>query len=165
MTELTGPSGLTRPLAAPGLAHFADLVVTVGVPLDIGVTPRGRRRMIPITGGRATGDGWRAAVLAGGADHQLLAHDALADLDARYVLQTDAGDLIYVQNRAVRCGPPDVMARLARGEPVDPALVYFRCTPRFETASVALAWINDRLFVGTGARYPDRVEMAFFTVL
>jgi hypothetical protein len=153
------------PLGAPVLTHFADLIVTVGVPLDMGVTPRGRRRLIPITGGKATGHDWHAAVLPGGADHQLLAHDALADLDARYVLETDAGDLIYVQNTAVRCGTQEVMARLARGELVDPELVYFRCTPRFETASASLAWINERLFIGTGARYPDRVEMAFFTVL
>lgn len=165
MIALNGPWGLTMPLGAPALAHFANLVVSVGVPLDVGVTPRGRRRLIPITGGTAMGYDWHAAVLPGGADHQLLAHDALADLDARYVLETDAGDLIYVQNTAVRCGPPEVMARLARGELVDPELIYFRCTPRFETASVSLGWINDRLFVGTGARYPDRVEMAFFAIL
>jgi len=155
---------LLATLGTPVLEPFAELSVTVAEPQDIGHTPRGRRRLIPITGGTAVGQGWRARVLPGGADFQLLAHDGLADLDARYTLETDAGDLVYVQNQAIRCGPPDVMARLARGEPVDPALVYFRCVPRFETASAALGWINERLFIGTGARHPDRVEMRFFTV-
>jgi len=78
------------------------------------------------------------------------------------VLETDGGDFIYVQNRAVRSGPPELIARLVRGEPVDPAQIYFRCSPSFETASPALSWIAERMFVGTGARYPDAVVMRFF---
>lgn len=151
-------------LAPPRLEPFARLCVTVGAPQEIGMTPRGRRRLIPITGGHAAGTGWTARVLPGGADFQLLVHDGLADLDARYTLETDAGDLVFVQNHAVRCAPPEVMARLVRGEPVDPEQVYFRCAPRFETASATLGWINEHMFVGTGARHPDRVEMRFFTV-
>ena len=89
----------------------------------------------------------------------------MAELDARYVMETDGGDLIYVQNRAVRTAAPEVMARLIRGESVDPADVYFRCSPSFETNSAALGWISERLFVGTGARQPDRVVMRFFEVL
>jgi len=152
-------------LPPPPLKWFADLAVQVGQPQQIGRTARGVRRLIPILGGEATGDGWRADVLPGGADFQLLVGDTLAELDARYVLQTDGGDLIYVQNRAVRTGTPEVMARLARGEPVDPAQVYFRCSPSFETASPALGWITERMFVGTGARHPDKVVMRFFEVL
>ena len=79
-------------------------------------------------------------------------------------METDAGDLIYVQNRAVRVAAPEVMSRLIRGEAVDPQLIYFRCSPSFETASPTLGWISERLFVGTGVRRPDRVEMQFFTV-
>ena len=104
-------------------------------------------------------------VLPGGADFQLILNPRMAELDARYVIETDGGDLIFVQNRAVRTAAPEVMARLIRGEPVDPAEVYFRCSPSFETASPSLAWISERLFVGTGARQPDRVVMRFFEVL
>ncbi len=67
-------------------------------------------------------------------------------------------------NRALRAAAPEVTARLLRGEPVDPALVYFRCCPSFETASPALGWIAERLFVGSGVRRPERVEMQFFAV-
>lgn len=152
------------PIATPPLSFFADLAVQVGSPQEIGHVARGRRRLIPILGGRAVGDGWEARVLPGGADFQLVVSDTLAELDARYVLETDAGELIYVQNRAIRSGPPELMARLVRGEPVDPALIYFRCSPSFETTSQALGWINERMFVGSGERHPDKVVMRFFAL-
>lgn len=153
------------PLAEPRLKIFADLRVEVGAPQQVGQTVHGLRRLIPITGGTATGDGWSARVLPGGADFQLIVNDRLSELDARYVLETDAGDFIYVQNRAVRSGPPELIARLVRGEPVDPAQIYFRCSPSFETAAPALSWMGERMFVGTGARYPDAVVMRFFELL
>jgi hypothetical protein len=149
-------------LPSPHLNFFADLSVQLAKPLEVGRTARGLRRLIPIIGGEAVGDGWRARVLPGGADFQLVVSDTLAELDARYVLETDAGDLIYVRNRAIRSGPPELMARLVRGEPVDPAQIYFRCSPSFETVSPALKWINERMFVGTGARHPDQVVMRFY---
>lgn len=152
------------PLPTPALKFFADLSVQVAQPQHVGRTARGVRRLIPIVGGEAIGDGWRARVLPGGADFQLLLTDTLADLDARYTLEVDGGDLIYVCNRAIRTAAPEVMARLVRGEVVDPALVYFRCCPSFETASPTLRWINERMFVGSGARHPDRVEMRFFEI-
>lgn len=149
-------------LPAPPLNFFADLAVQVDKPQEVGRSPRGLRRLIPILGGDAVGNGWRARVLPGGADFQLVVNDTLAELDARYVLETDGGDLIYVQNRAIRSGPPELMARLVRGEPVDPGLIYFRCSPSFETVSASLGWINERMFVGSGARHPDQVVMTFF---
>ncbi len=152
-------------LAEPRLKFFADLRVEVGAPQQVGQTVHGLRRLIPITGGTATGDGWSARVLPGGADFQLIVNDRLSELDARYVLETDAGDFIYVQNRAVRSGPPELIARLVRGEPVDPVQIYFRCSPSFETAAPTLSWMGERMFVGTGARYPDAVVMRFFELL
>ena len=152
-------------LAVPPQSFFADLSVTVGRPQEVGSTALGLRRVIPITGGSAKGVGWTAQVLTGGADFQLVVSDRLALLDARYCLQTDGGDLIYVQNRAVRSGPPELMARLLRGELLDAAStaqIYFRCSPTFETASPALRWITERMFTGTGARHPDKVVMRFF---
>ena len=149
-------------LATPQLQFFADLSVQVDKPQEVGRTARGLRRVIPILGGEAVGDGWRARVLPGGADFQLVVSDTLAELDARYMLETDGGELIYVQNRAIRSGPPELMAALVRGEPVDPSRIYFRCSPSFETVSPALRWINERMFVGTGARHPDKVVMRFF---
>ncbi|MDE2300741.1 MAG: DUF3237 family protein, partial [Burkholderiales bacterium] len=44
-------------------------------------------------------------------------------------------------------------------------LVYFRCVPRFETAAPALAWMMERVFLGSGVRRPDEVVMRFFEVM
>jgi Protein of unknown function (DUF3237) len=151
-------------LPTPPLAFFADLSVLVGAPQEVGDTVHGKRRLIPITGGQVHGEGWTARVLPGGADFQLIVTPRMAELDARYVLETDAGDLIYVQNRALRVASPEHTAQLMRGEPVAPEHIYFRCSPCFETASAALGWITERIFVGTGVRRPDRVEMTFFVV-
>jgi len=151
-------------LPTPSLNFFADLSVLVDKPQEVGQTHHGVRRLIPILGGQVQGQGWTARVLPGGADFQLIVNERMAELDARYTIETDAGDLIFVQNRAVRTAAPEVMAQLVRGEPVPPESVYFRCTPSFETASASLAWITERLFVGTGARHPDKVVMRFFEV-
>ena len=152
------------PATPPELNFFAELSVTVDRPQEVGQTVHGLRRLIPILGGQARGVNWTARVLPGGADFQLIVNPRLAELDARYTLETDAGDLIYVHNRAVRVAAPELTARLIRGEPVDPQQVYFRCSPSFETASATLGWISERLFIGTGVRRPDRVEMQLFTV-
>ncbi|MDN4587708.1 DUF3237 domain-containing protein [Xenophilus aerolatus] len=155
----------TNPLAPPALGWFADVAVDVGEPLVLGQGAGGLRRVVPIVGGSAHGEGWRARVLPGGADFQRITSDTASELDARYGLETDAGDLVYVQNRAVRTAPAEVMAKLLRGEPVDPSQIYFRCSPSFETTSPALRWITERLFVGVGVRHPAQVVMRFFTVL
>ena len=151
-------------IASPQLELFAELSIEVGQPQEVGRTVHGLRRLIPILGGQAHGRGWTARVLPGGADYQLIVNDRLAELDARYTMETDAGDLIYVQNRALRAADPEVTARLLRGEPVDPQLVYFRCSPSFEAAAPTWHWLSERIFVGSGVRRPDRVELQFYTV-
>lgn len=157
-------------LPAPTLEHIADLTVYVATPIEagqvLGFNSRGRRRVIPITGGTLRGPRLQGRVLAGGADFQLVVSDTAADLDARYVIALDGpeygGEHLYVQNRALRRGSAADIAKLVRGEPVDPAAIYFRCAPTFEVSSPALAWLTDSLFVGTGARHPDRVEISLF---
>jgi hypothetical protein len=152
------------PLATPLLERFADLEFEVGAPIEVGMVSGGLRRLIPITGGRCRGRDFNARVLPGGADFQLVTSATMARLEARYVLETDGGDRIYVVNDAIRTAPAAVMARLVRGEPVDPVDVYFRCVPRFETSAPTLAWIGERVFVGVGVRRPQVVEMRFFEV-
>ena len=152
-------------LAAPALRAFAELAVEVGAPLEVGAVGHGLRRVIPIVGGRCTTRDWSARVLPGGADFQLIVNERVARLEARYVLETDGGDRIYVHNDALRTAPPEVMARLVRGEPVDPAAVYFRCAPRFEAAAASLAWLMERVFIGSGVRRPADVVMRFFEVM
>jgi hypothetical protein len=88
----------------------------------------------------------------------------VADLDARYTLETSDGALIYVRNRGYRHGPADVIRRLAAGEPVEPTLYYMRTTPRFETGDARYAWLNRIICVATGARRAAAVELDIFEV-
>jgi Protein of unknown function (DUF3237) len=155
-------------LAPPQLSHVCDLSVTVAAPIEAGqvqgLNSQGRRRIIPITGGTVRGR-INGVVLAGGADFQLVVSSTTADLDARYVLRLDDGSHVYVQNSALRRGSAEDIASLVRGEPVPPERIYFRCAPRFEVESPALQWMTQSLFVGTGARFPDRVEISVFALL
>jgi hypothetical protein len=146
------------------LTHVADLVVTVGKPVVVGVGPRGLRRVIPITGGTVSGAKLSGRVLPGGADFQIVRGDGVTELEARYVIETNDGALIYIENCGLRHGPVDVMDRLNRGEAVDPALIYFRTTARFETAAEPYLWVTKQVFVGEGNRRPDSVEIAFYQV-
>ncbi len=148
----------------PGLVHVADLVIEVGAPIEIGRIAGNLRRMIPIGTGNVVGPRIRGRVLPGGADFQIMRSDGITDLEARYVIETDDGHLIYVENSGLRWGPPELLERLRRGEQVDPALIYFRATPRFETAAPGYEWLMRNLFICSGARFPDRVELRFFQV-
>jgi len=150
--------------APPPLEYVATLHVQVGPPQEVGDTPQGRRRVIPILGGRVEGPLLNGAILPGGADFQSIRSATYTDIHARYVIETPTGQRVYVENTGIRTGSADDIARLARGEPVDPARIYFRSYPRFETAAPELAWLHDCLFVGTGARYPDRVELRFYRI-
>lgn len=138
--------------------------ITLAAPQELGETPQGRRRIIGITGGRFAGERLSGRVLAGGADWQVIRPDGVADLDARYTLETSDGALIYVRNRGYRHAAPETMRRLAAGEAVDPSLYYMRTTPRFETGDARYAWLNRIVCVATGARHTDAVELEVFEV-
>ena len=90
--------------------------------------------------------------------------DIGAELIGRYTVRTPDGALVYVRNIGLRCGPPEVLARLGRGEAVDPASYYFRTTPRFETGAPAHAWLNDVIAVGSAVRRADAVILDFYVV-
>ena len=149
---------------APALEHVCDVDVAVDAPIAIGETGAGLRRIVAIRGGVVAGPKLNGRVLDMGADYQILRADGSSFLEARYALDIDGHGLVYVENYGVRCGAPEVMERLARGESVDPALIYFCSTPRFETAAPGLQWMTRHIFIGSGMRLPDRVRLSVFMV-
>jgi len=151
-------------LATPELAHVCDIAVTVGPIRELGAMPRGRRRLVPILGGVVSGPRLEGEVLPGGADWQIARADGILELVARYAIRTTGGQDIAVTNRGLRRAAPEIMERLVRGEPVDPALVYFRTTPVFEAPAGACDWLNRSLFLASAARLPDRVRLRIFEV-
>jgi hypothetical protein len=135
----------------------------VGPPLDMGDPGGGARRAIPITGGRFSGAA-TGRVLPG-ADWQTILPDGAIELSAHYALETDAGERIEVTSIGVRAGTPEVLDRLARGEPVDPSEYYFRTAMRFRTGAETLKRLNTVLAVSTARRGQGRVELTVHEIL
>jgi len=163
-----GTAPAVRP-PAPGLVFAFELHATVAAPTELGAVANGRRRIVEITGGTfegpgIQGPGIKGKVRPGGADWQIVREDGFTELDTRYTIETDTGKLIYVQNAGMRHAPPDVMKKLLAGEAVDPARVYFRTIPTFETSAPELQWLTRAVFIGTGERYPSEVVIRFWRV-
>lgn len=92
--------------SAPELEYLTRLEILVDAPVEVGQTHAGLRRMIPIVGGTATGPGLTGTILSGGADFQVLRSETVTDLDARYVIESDTGERVFVTNLAYRTGTP-----------------------------------------------------------
>lgn len=133
--------------------------------LDLGAAPFGHRRVVNLLGGTVSGARLSGRIVPGGADWQIMAADGSLDIHARYTIESDAGALIQVDSRGVRNGPPEVLARLGRGEDVDPALYYFRTAMRFETGHPSAAWLNRILALAKGAREKNVVKLEVYEVL
>ncbi|MBN9605435.1 MAG: DUF3237 domain-containing protein [Actinomycetales bacterium] len=84
-----------------GLRSIARLRVEIGEFLEVGPVPNGRRRVIPISGGRVEGSELRGTVLALGADWNLVRADESETVSAHYVIRTDDEVLLSVQNDGV----------------------------------------------------------------
>src|SRR3954452_6455550 len=153
-------------MTAPTLETKYVFTVTarIGDVVTAGETGIGIRRIIPIVGGEVTG-AITGKVLPFGADFQIIRPNELIDLEAKYAFETDDGATIYVENRGIRFGPVDLLQKLKRGEPVDPALIYFRTHPRFETGHENYRWLMQHIFVGSAARHADRVVSDVHMVL
>ena len=151
-------------MQAPELEHFCDLTVELADIMEMGPGRAGQRRIIPIIGGTVTGPGISGRVLNLGADWQTIFSDGLAQLDTRYALETDDGAVIEIINFGLRHGPPEVMGRVARGEDVDPTEYYMRTHARLETGDARYGWVNRTLFIGTGGRNRNSVNIRLFAV-
>ena len=75
--------------------QFVTEIVTLGRSTSIGLSKRGMRNIIPITGGTLSGN-ITGKVLFGGADYQNFTNGPA--IDARYLWQADTGEIIIVRN-------------------------------------------------------------------
>ena len=143
----------------PALTPLMALEVLVAPP--VGIDPA--RRFIPIVGGTVTGP-LSGRIVPGGGDWQSLAPDGRMDISAHYILDLPGHGTVEVLSEGVRHGPPEVLERLARAEPVDPSLYYFRTAVRLRTAAPALARLNAILALAVGERAADRVRLKVFEI-
>jgi len=151
-------------LTPPKLTPFCTLEVELAPIRQMGQARFGDRRIIPIVGGRVTGERVSGRILDLGADWQTVAHDGVAELDARYAFETEDGALIEVVNQGFRHGPPEVMKQLASGAPTSPDSYYMRTVARLETGHADYLWVNRMLFLGTGARNASMVQIDLYCV-
>jgi hypothetical protein len=145
--------------------YVFSLAIKVGTPIIAGDLGYGTRRIVPILGGEVTGEGMRGTIFPCGADFQIIRPDGFTELEAKYAFQMDDGAVVYIKNIGIRFGPKAALDRIARGEIADPALIYFRSVPKFETGSETYRWLMENLFIGVGTRHPDRVEIEVHQVL
>jgi len=131
----------------------------------VGATPASYRRIGVVFGGSFEGERLSGEVLDGGSDWQTVRNDGSTTLNVRLVLKTKDDALICMTYQGVRHGPPDVVGRIEKGEPVDPTSYYFRINPLFETAAPKYDWINRVIAVGIGHRRADGPIYSIFEVM
>jgi hypothetical protein len=140
------------------------LDVDVGLPVEPGPIGAGRRRFIPIVGGRVTGS-LTGDIIPGGGDWQTIHDDGNLQLEAHYAFRTTTGAVVEVLSSGVRAASGAVLQRLQAGELVDPAEYYFRTAIRLRTGAPELAHLNFRLAVARGERRKSSVRLEVFEVL
>jgi hypothetical protein len=100
-----------------------------------------------------------------GGDFPLIRSDGVIDFDARYLLELDDGTPVYMQNRGYRWGTPEVMARMARNEPVGQDEYYMRVAPRFDVPEGPHEWLSRYVFLGVAEKTPGGNRIHYFQVL
>src|SRR4030042_7131699 len=127
-----------------------EVSVDLEPPQNVGATPHGNRQIFYVKGGTFEGPKLKGKVLPGGGDWFMFRPDGAGELDVRATVRTDDGHLIYTYYHGILDAPPEVLQRVAAGEPVDPSEYYFRTAPCFETASEKYGWVKPTRAGGGG---------------
>ncbi len=149
----------------PELEFVFEATGRLGAPVSVGPTPDGTRRIVPILSGPIKGPLLQGELEGHGADWQLVRPDGVTVADALYAIRTHDGTVIQVRNKGLRHGPAEVIQRLAAGEEVDPSSYYFRTVPEFIAPLGPYEWLNQSIFLCSGARSADGIRLWFWRVL
>ncbi|MCE2914763.1 MAG: DUF3237 family protein [Rubrivivax sp.] len=149
---------------APPLVPMTRIRCEVGALVTLGLAKHGERRFVTLVGGSAAGPELNGTVVEGGVDWQLLRADGALEIAAHYVIRTTDDALVEVQSDGLRHGPPDVMERLARGEPVPRDAYFFRTVVRFTTGAPAWQHLNKVLALACGQREARRVLLDLYRI-
>src|ERR1700688_783007 len=84
----------------------------------LGATPGGYRRVGVVPGGSFEGERLAGEVLDGGSDWQTVRTDGATTLNAPLVFKTRKKPVMAWPYGGIRYGPPDVVARIEKGEVV-----------------------------------------------
>ena len=139
MVPVTPLSGQAAPSSAPDppkLEFVWEEIVTLGPSSPVGATPRGKRNIVPITGGTFEGPHIKGKILPGGWDWQLNS-GGCSSIHADYFLETNDGAIINVLNKGTMCMD-------SSGKPQRTLT-----TPVFEAPNGPYSWLNGGVYVGT----------------
>ncbi len=148
----------------PQLQHACDLVVELSKPHEMGGCSTGTRRIIPIVGGSASGPLIEGRILDVGADWQTVTTNGVAELDARYGIETTDGAVIEVVSRGIRDASEEVAARILAGEDVPPSEYYMRTAIRLDSGHPDYDWVNRKLFLASGGKVGSTVRLSVYRV-
>lgn len=148
----------------PALVAMCQVRCEVGALVTLGQAKHGERRFVPLGGGTVRGPELNGTLVEGGVDWQIGRADGALEIAAHYVIRTGDGALIEVQSDGLRHGPPEVMARLARGEAVPREAYFFRTLVRFTTGAPAWLHLNKVLAIAVGQRQSSAVILDFYRI-
>ena len=149
----------------PPLHWMCSVTCEVGAVVSLGGPAKhGERRFVPILSGSVQGPELSGELIEGGADWQVQRADGATEISAHYLIRSTDGALIEVQSDGLRHGPPEVMARLARGEVVPPQDYFFRTLVRLTTGHPSWLHLNKVMALAVGRRERTRVQLDFWRI-
>lgn len=149
-------------MTPPVLIPMCQIRCEVGALATLGPGPYGERRYVPLGGGTVQGPELDGTLVEGGVDWQVARADGVLDIAAHYVIRTTDGALVEVQSTGLRHGPPEVMARLARGDAVGAHEYFFRTLVRFTTGHADWLHLNRVMALAVGQREARLVVLDVF---
>ena len=150
--------------APPVLVPMAQVRCEVGALVSLGAAKYGERRYVPLLGGTVAGPELNGTIVEGGVDWQVNRADGVLDIAAHYVIRAPDGGLIEVQSDGMRHGPPEVLARLARGDAVARDEYFFRTLMRFQTGAPAWLHLNKVMALAVGQREAKLVVLDVYRI-
>ena len=123
------------------------LEVDVLPPEPLDPASGGPVRLVSIAGGRVLG-GLQGKILPGGTDWQTLRADGALEIEARYLLELEAGARVELQSRGLR----------AAGESGFWSSMWLRCEAE------PYRWLNAVQFLASGRKLSSHVEIEVYTL-
>ena len=127
-----------------------EIKAKIGEVIALGDTKDGKRQAIPITGGSFSGTDIKGEIIPGGADYQLVRPDGIIEVNAIYMIRTDDGAVINVENRGI----------------IDTTggTLYIRTAPKFTAPTGPYDWLNKHLFLSAIRVDPEQPGYVFIRV-
>lgn len=131
-----------------GLEEITTINVKIENPIQSFDCNNGMSKAMIGFSGTLTGPYLNGKILPGGIDCQTIDSDRVNRLSARYMVELDNGDRVFIENNGVSYNKDNKN--------------YFMCTPKFMTNSEKYSWLNTDIFVAYAEGVPSGVEITVY---